>query len=116
MRISNSGNGIDYDFTAQQSSSSGLSQSIINIIEANTNTQTNINVGYTHIQWENKLPILVEKYTDAAKTIKLYTIAITFVTKKPTVITIINHDDNITTQILFEYVGRFLIGISKTVT
>jgi hypothetical protein len=107
--------GTYYDFTSASSTSSGgLEQSVINIIESNTGTQVNVRVGYTEITWDsNGLPSMIEKYSDSSKANKIYTITPVFIAGLPSTVTTVNHDDGITEVATFVFTNGLLSSVSK---
>ncbi|MGD8305065.1 MAG: hypothetical protein PVF17_00290 [Ignavibacteria bacterium] len=82
-----------------KSSSGGLTQTTINIIEQNTGTQVNYKQLYTELEVESSVPTKIYKYEDNSKSNLLFDITINWADNLPSTITIINVDDDITTTI-----------------
>ena len=104
-----------YDLRAPSSGSGGgIPQSIINIIESNTGTQTNVRVLYTEIEWLDGVPVKVSKYTDSGKGTKVYDITIVWSGGVPTSVVSNNLDDGIITTINITWENGVPISINKT--
>ena len=97
----------------RQQSTGGLSQSQINIIEANTGTQVDVRVGYTEVDWTNGVPTSIRKYVDDTKAVQLYLITITWVDGVPTTIVSNNMDDGIITTTTITWSNGVPISINK---
>jgi hypothetical protein len=86
------------DFTQVYAvTSSGLSQTIINVIEQNTQTQVNKKVLFTEFTKVAGLIQQVRKYQDSTKTVQLYEVDVTWVSGLPQTIVVNNMDDGIIT-------------------
>ncbi len=109
--------GRHYDFIPPSTSGgSGISQSIINIIEANTGTQTDVFIAeVVMIETLGKLTQVL-KYGDTAKTILVYTVNLTWAGDLPTVIQFINHDDNLTKTTTLTWYNGTLTNVSNVMS
>lgn len=116
MKI-NTSVGRHYDFIPPSTGgSSGISQSIINIIEANTSTQTNVLIAEVDMIETNGLLTQVLKYGDNAKTILVYTINLVWTNGVPTSIVSINHDDNLTKTTTLTWYNGTLTNVSNVMS
>lgn len=116
MKI-NTSVGRHYDFIPPSTGgSSGISQSIINIIEANTSTQTDVLVVETDVTYTNGVPTQVLKYGDVGKTLLVYTINVVWTNGVPTSVVSINHDDGITKTTTLTWYNGSLTNISNVMS
>lgn len=105
-----------WDFRQPTSGSGGgLAQGQINIIEQNLDTQIDIPIGHTEIEWENGVPVNVKKYVSSDKAMMLYNVDITWADGVPVMITSSNLDEGITTSKTITWQNGLPISISKEV-
>ena len=115
MKI-NTSVGKHYDFIPPSTGGGGLSQSIINIIEANTGTQTDVPIMETDfIETDGKLTQVLT-YGDTGKTLLVYTINLVWTNGVPTSVVSINHDDNITKTTILTWYNGSLTNVSNVMS
>ena len=93
--------------------SSGLSQTVINIIEQNTGTQVNKKVLHTELEWALGVPVRVRKWTDSGKTDQVYDVQITWLDGVPTTVLTNNLDDGIITTMTIAWLDGVPVAVSK---
>lgn len=91
-----------------------IDQATLDIIEQNTNTQTNVKLLYTEIDWLNGLPSNIRKYEDNTKLNQVYDITITWANGLPSTISSNNMDDGINTITTFTWLNGVPTSITKT--
>ena len=108
-----------FNFLAPASSggtgTSSIPQNIVNIIEANTGTQTDALIVEVDVTYANGVPTQVLKYGDAGKTLLLYTINVTWANGVPTSVVSINHDEGITKTTTLTWYNGSLSNVSNTI-
>jgi len=111
MTITN--NNQAYDFTASDTVVAEVPQSLIDIIEFNSGSQTETRIGYSVITWVDGVPTEVKKYTDNTMTLLTDTITITWLGGVPTTTVRVNHLDTITVTTTIEWLNGVPVSITK---
>jgi hypothetical protein len=107
------GNVVDLRKPRSEGTSTGVGQTVINIIEQNTGTQYNKKVLYSEIEWDLGVPVRVQKWTSLDKTDRVYDITIEWVNGVPVQVLTNNLDDGIITTTAITWQNGTPISINK---